>query len=125
MAVKKTPQIVKKLLAQHRARIAWIDDILRIKATVALENQAEHVRNHSVEYYEGMAWGANAVIEEVLSAHNCYHGFQNVGPIMLGVRKVNGPSLVREDENEAYTFPIVRHTDPTYQSWRRLYLEAA
>lgn len=119
MANKKTSATIKKVLAQHRDRMIWIDEILRIKATVPVENQAEHVRNHSVEYYEGMAWGANSVIEEILMAYSCYAGFQNCGPIIVAPPKGDGPYL----SEKIHYFPIVSHKHPDYKAWRRVYLE--
>jgi hypothetical protein len=107
--MKRTPNTVRLMLENHRNRLAYIDECLRVKATVPVENQAAHIRDNPVEHFVGMAWGANVTIEELLFAHKCYHGYRYAGPI----QQINGVNH----------YPHVSTKHPDFREWRRLYME--
>ena len=68
----KTPAKVKALVEQHSKAMRNISAILSAKE----EGQESSLhREHSVEYYEGLAIGQSIMLESVLFEYNCYHGF--------------------------------------------------
>ncbi len=104
----KTPAKIANLITRHQDRIEWIADILRVKRTLPLENQADHVRDNSEDYWIGMAVGANATLEEALHEHKCYAGFMHVGEPKRNASGVTSWTGVKEG-------------DPEYADWRRHY----
>jgi hypothetical protein len=108
MARKKTPPHIVALIERHIDTMNWIDEVLRVKTTVPPEQQADHVRNKGMEYWEGVADGTNNTLENAMHTYGCYAGFQHVGPRV---------------ENCANPFnPIVGPDHPDYKGWRRHYI---
>lgn len=106
----KTPAKVKAIMDFHVQQIEWITETLRVKRTVPIENQADHVKK-SEDYWLGLAHGYNAMLESVLHEHNCYVGFVYVGATAVGF-----------DGCEPF-IPMVGVDHPEYASWRVRYLE--
>lgn len=104
---RKTPDHLREAINRHVEYLDYITDILRVKATVPVENQAPHVREKPVEYWTGLADGANAMLENCLLLYGCYAGFGNIAPKQI----VEGRVYHR----------FVQHNDPEYAGWRRLY----
>lgn len=102
-----TPKVVRELIDRHIEYLNYIDGILNVKRDVPLENQAEHVKSKSEEYWEGLADGANVMLENVLHAHHCYAGFMYVSPKIF-------------DEGLPH-WRGVGPQDPLYKGWRRHY----
>lgn len=108
MASKKaTPASIINLLARHKGMMNYVDEVLRVKKFVAVENQADHVKSRSAEYYEGLAYGANAMMENALFESGCYHGYSYVN---------------REETISGVAFnPCIGPTHPEFLDWRREY----
>lgn len=104
---KQTPPHLAALLDRHRDTLNWIDEVLATKQRVPVENQADHVRR-PVEYWEGIAYGANLTIENALHTYGCYRGFTYVGEqrTLAGDKKYN---------------PGVNLAHPEFREWRRCY----
>ena len=105
---KATPAHLADLLSRHRDTLAWIDESLAAKARLPLENQAEHIKR-PVEYWEGMAYGANNMVEQALMSYGCYRGFSYVGPRVTLDGKLHSP--------------WVALNNPDFKEWRRSYHE--
>lgn len=71
----KTPKMIQKALEKFEARQIHYAECLRIKRDVNPENQASFIREKPESYFEGMAFGNLAAMEELLMDNNCYHGF--------------------------------------------------
>lgn len=108
----KTPAKVRELINCHMGYVDHVDEMIRVKTTVPVENQAEHVRSKSVDFMEGMAVGFNQMLEAVLFEHNCYAGYMNVGHKQS--RPDEGPGV-------NYWSESVEPSHPDYADWRRHY----
>ena len=107
MAKKITPASVVKMLERHQGAINYIDEVIRVKKFVPVENQAEHVRSKSVEYWIGRADGANAMMEDALFSAGCYNGYSYVD---------------RQETINGLTFnPCIGTSHPEFVEWRREY----
>jgi hypothetical protein len=72
----KTPARIKILMDQQQEMMRHVTQVLKTKRNVPLASQALWVREHSEDYFIGMAIGYNAMLENALMAHKCYAGFQ-------------------------------------------------
>jgi hypothetical protein len=107
-----TPARLQSLIRQHTMNIENISDILRTKAHVALENQADFVKEHGAEYFEGQAAGMNAMLESALMEAHCYAGFH-----YFGEKKIH-----RDGEgNVSTSYESVGPDHPQFREWRRFY----
>jgi hypothetical protein len=106
----KTPAKLIALLDRQQGVMRHVDEVLRVKRTAALENQAAHVREKPEDYWIGLAHGANNMVEAVLHEHNCYAGFY-----YQGLTPVKGAGV---DD----FLPRVGYDDPEYAAWRVKYM---
>lgn len=106
----KTPAKLLALIERHQGTMRHIDEVLRVKRMVPVENQANHIREKSEDYWIGLAHGHSAMLETALFEHNCYAGFHYVGstPVVL-------------DEDTSF-LPSVGLEHPEYAAWRVSYL---
>lgn len=105
---RKTPKSVMNLLQRHSAFIDWVDEAIRVKTTIAEENQNPTIRENTVEHWEDMAHGQNAMMENILHEFGCYHGFSYVAPVEVtsdGVRR----------------YDYIGKDHPQFKEWRRIY----
>jgi hypothetical protein len=107
----KTPAKVLELLKAQQEMMRWIDECLRVKSTVSVENQAAHVKNRSEDYWIGRAEGHNSMLETILHQHNCYAGFN-----------YQAATPTFGDEGAPY-YQIVNTQHPEYAPWRVQYYE--
>ena len=105
----KTPTRIRELLLRQSEQMDHISEILRVKRTVPVENQAPHVRNKSEDYWIGVAHGYNNMVEQVLFEHKCYAGFHTRAekPVTLST-------------GESY-YPWISSDQPGYEDWRVQY----
>lgn len=103
---RKTPAHVLKLLERFEEKMVHFEEILRVKANLPVENQADHVRNNSFDYYYGMIQGSVSSMEEVLHEFGCYHGFFYVGPDRFSLIHVAGQKI---------------QDNPDYRDWRIMF----
>jgi len=108
----KTPDKILELIKRHEAHIAYVDEMIRVKTTVPVENQAEHIRSKSIDYMEGLAVGANQMLENALFEYNCYAGFCYRGVPVTHRDEGGGTYLVA---------PYVGPDNPDFKEWRRQY----
>lgn len=106
----KTPAKVLELMEQQQSHMRWITDLLHTKRTVPLENQADHVKENTQEYWIGIARGINMMLEVALMAHKCYAGFSYQARLPLVL--ANGESYI----------PTIGPNDADYASWRVKYI---
>ena len=106
---RKTPPLILDMMKRQQVLMRHVDEVLRVKRTVPLENQMTHVREKSEDYWIGLADGHNTMLENMMLEYNCYAGFQNQGctPVVLE----SGDSF----------YPWVDRDDPEYAGWRRVY----
>jgi hypothetical protein len=103
----KTPTHVLRLMERQELILRHVDEVLRVKATVPVESQADHVREKSADYYVGLADGANTMLEEAMHRAGCYAGFMYVSE-----SKGQSYCIVRSE---------VRPDHPEFAEWRRVY----
>lgn len=108
---KATPD-VKRTIERHEAYIEWIEEVLRVKRTVPVEDQAKHVREKSEEYWIGLAHGASSMLEAMLHEFGCYAGFQHMSEKRTQRNQDGTVSTWRE---------AVGPDHPEYTSWRVRY----
>lgn len=106
---RKTPAKIIALIKRHDAQMEYITEILRVKRTVPVENQAAHVR-YGEDYWKGLAHGYSGMLENALHEHGCYAGFCYVGSNRMRA----------EDAGESWP-NRVGIDDPDYESWRVSY----
>ena len=104
----KTPQRLVKMIRRHIEYLNHIDEMIRIKTTVPVENQAQHIQNGTVEFWEGCAMGAGSMLNTALNDANCYAGFMYVGE----------PKRAADGSRYAVS---VTAADPEFKEWRRHY----
>ena len=100
---RKTPAHVIKLLESYETRMVHLEEMLRVKKTVPVENQSSFIRENSEEYFMGMIQGVVSMMDSVLHEFNCYHGFYYVGADRKPLEHVVGQKI---QEN------------PEYRDWR-------
>lgn len=72
---KKTPDHIVNMLQRHADNVEHHEEMIQVKLTVPIENQAQHVRQNTVEQMIGRIEGMNTMVEEALHAYGCYRGF--------------------------------------------------
>lgn len=77
---KKTPKHLVELIEQFHQYRDHMEERMRVKITVPEENQADHVRETSIDRSIGMVTGAWVMLEAALMAYGCYAGYMHVGP---------------------------------------------
>lgn len=75
---RKTTKAALVALERFRNQINYLEEVIRVKTTVPIENQAAHVQEKSLDYWYGRIDGAVAQVEDALFDNNCYHGFHYV-----------------------------------------------
>lgn len=108
---RKTPKHLLPLFDRHQALIEHVTEVLRVKRTVPLENQANYIKEKPEEYWIGLADGYNGLLESALHESKCYAGF-----CVIGATKVR----VEGTESEYY-YPSIGWDHPEYAGWRRQY----
>lgn len=77
MARKKTTKKALDMVNYFNESLEHFEEVLRIKQ-LPLEQQANYIKEKSVEYYEGWITGIQVATEHVLHKDNCYFGFHYV-----------------------------------------------
>lgn len=81
MAKRKTPKaLAAVVITRHRLQIEHTEELLRVKRTVPVENQADHVKRLTEEQIVARMEGYNTCLEDAMHESNCYAGFHNYGP---------------------------------------------
>jgi hypothetical protein len=93
---RKTPAKMKALVERHTEAMKHFSAVLSAKER---GDEAPFYREHSSEYYEGLAMGQSMMLETALFEHDCYHGFMYI------------------DANKK----PVRVDEAGYAEWRRVY----
>lgn len=104
----KTTKACRELMENQQDMIVYVTEILRVKRTVPLENQANHVKSKSEEYWIGLADGVNAMLENALFAAKCYAGFSYMG-------------IPKQMPDGSISTEMVGPDHPEYAGWRRMY----
>lgn len=102
----KTTKIMRLAIEQYAEALAHTEELIRVKATVPVENQADHVRNGTPELWIARLEGQSVMLEHLLHRSNCYHGF-----FYVTERK-------RQDE----TRYAIGTDHPDFAEWRRDYI---
>ena len=114
MAKRKTPPALARAIMERQPEvIAHLEEMLRVKRTVAVENQAPHVRDRTEAEMVAFVNGYSACLEAVMHEFNCYAGFQNYGP----PRPLHGDNGALVGTSRAAIGP----SHPDYLEWRKLY----
>lgn len=109
MKRKTPPALAEVIMKRHPEVIAHLEEMLRVKRTVPVESQAEHVRDRTEAEMVAFVNGYSACLEAVMHEFNCYAGFHNYGP------------PVTTEKHLGTTRYQVPPTHPDYLEWRRLY----
>lgn len=128
MPKRKTPkELANVLMTRHEQVLDHCDEMLRVKRTVELENQAEHIRNRTPEEMIAFVNGYNACLEAVMHEFGCYAGFSYAGPTReqedSAGNKYKSRSLFDPGEyKEAEVFYKTDITQaPRFAEWRKMY----
>ena len=102
----KTPKAVKELLTRHEEAINHFSVIVNLFET-SPDNLQPWIKEKSKEYYEGLAAGYNAMLENTLMVHKCYAGF-----MYQSLPKFHNGAIARYS---------VDPKSPEFKEWRRAY----
>lgn len=105
----KTPAKLLEVIKRHECAMAHISELLRVKRTVPIDNQAPHVRTSSEDYLRGLAHGNSAMLENMLFESNCYAGFSYIAETPVSFEGC--PPFI----------PTIGPDHPEYTSWRVRY----
>lgn len=100
---RKTPKHVLKLIAAYVAYCDHVDEIIRVKATVPVARQADHVKK-PIEIYIARLEGYYSLLESAMHDAKCYRGFVYAGPVKNHERRTH-----------------LSTSDPEFADWRRHY----
>lgn len=109
---RKTPDHLLKMIEWQTNFMNHTDEQIRVKLEVPVENQADHIREKTVEQMIGRAEGVNTLLEHALMDWGCWAGFQYVG---------KPKRVYNEDSSFTVQHTVVGHTHPEYAEWRRIY----
>lgn len=107
---KQTPTHLINLITRAIIHGEYVTEILRVKANVPVENQAEHVTRHTAEYWITLHEGYNTAVEDALHEYGCYHGFSYL---------VATPQTI-DGSDQKFT-PTCGPDHPEFAEWRRKY----
>jgi hypothetical protein len=105
---KKTPKHLVEFIQRHEDYVDYANERIRVKTTVPVENQGDHIKRITVAEIEGQATGYWVAVEAALMAYGCYAGYSYVG------RKVS-------DGHGKAHWTYVKPGDPDFAEWRRVY----
>lgn len=71
-------KLLAVMMDRQEKTMKHVAECLYAKSRFPLENQAEWLRNHPVEYYIGMADGVNNMLEDALHSSREYKGFHYI-----------------------------------------------
>ena len=118
MAKRKTSAFLRKLIERHIEKIAYIDEMIRVKTTVAVESQADHIKAGTVAEWEARAAGINALLEDALFIGGCYAGFMYQGEQKRRYHPTGAPG---EGGSWSTHYESVGSEHPEFKEWRRFY----
>jgi hypothetical protein len=104
---RKTPKYLAEMIQRHADYVDYAEERIRVKTTVPVENQAEHIQRVTVAEIEGQVTGYWVALEAALMAYGCYAGFMYVGE--------------KKRENGANCWISVKPDHPEFREWRRHY----
>lgn len=121
---KTPPELAQVLMKRHEELLDHLEEMLRVKHEVPVENQASHIRDRTEAEMIARMDGYNACLEDVMRAFNCYAGFSYAGPTRIDpATGYKSRSLF--DSTEAAEADSYYKTDitkaPRFAEWRRLY----
>lgn len=113
MAKRKTPPALARVIMERQPEIiAHCEEMMRVKRTLPLDCQADHVKNRTEAEMVAFVNGYNACLEAVMHEFNCYAGFQNYGPLRV---------IKREGQPDCTARTGLGPDHPDYLEWRKMY----
>lgn len=109
---KTPPAIAELILVKYPAQISYVEELIRVKTSVAPENQGRHVREGNPDQWIGRLEGYQCAMEDAMHKANCYAGFMYVGAERL---------TIHEDGTESKSRFSVGIDHPEFREWRRVY----
>jgi hypothetical protein len=110
---RKTPARLIAMIKSHEDFMDHASECIRVKLTVQVESQAEHISSNTVEYFYGMAQGMSEMLERELYNANCFAGYHHVGRRQRHNFDEGGYCFVR---------PIIGSDNADFADWRRHYI---
>lgn len=93
---RKTTAAAKKAIIRWNEDRQHLIEVIRVKTTVAEENQATYIQEKSLDYWLGVAHGKMCALENFLHICNCYHGFfyvdENSNFVNFSARNTDNPN---------------------------------
>ncbi len=122
---RKTPApLAEVLMVRHEELLTHLEEKLRVKRTVPVENQADHIRDATEAEMIARMDGYNACLEDVMAAFKCYAGYSYAGPTRIDPA-TGWKSRSLFDSGEAAEADQFYKTDitkaPRFAEWRRMY----
>ena len=74
---RKTTVRALEAIAQYEHSLRYYEEVLRVKR-LPIENQADFIKNHSLDYFQGWMDGIHTATDNLLMRSNCYYGFYYV-----------------------------------------------
>lgn len=121
---KTPPALARVIMERHAAVIDHLDEMLHIKRTLPVDQQAPHIRDRTEAEMVAYVDGFNACLEAAMHEFNCYAGFSYAGPVRIDPvhghqsRDLFNNSEAREAQ-EYYQTGIEKA--PRFAGWRRVY----
>lgn len=111
----KTPKALREAIADYDRAVEYTEELIRVKTTIPVENQAQHVRDGSPEVWIARLEGQWVMLESMLHRAHCYAGFQYLGPKVYQLIEGSAPPQ----------YISVRYSigcdHPDFAPWRRTY----
>lgn len=77
MARKKSTKAALQMVEFFNQSLKHYEEVVKVKQ-LPIVNQANHIKEKSLDYYEGWIIGISIATEQVLHRENCYYGFNYV-----------------------------------------------
>lgn len=106
---KATPKALLPMFEHQQDMMRHVDEMLYVK-TLPLENQASWARDTTPDYWLGLAYGVNNMLETLLHRNGCYGGFH--------YQRKNETTLADGFKFRETCGP----NHPEYAEWRRRYI---
>lgn len=74
----KTPKLLVESIAEYDRAVEHTEEMIHVKETLPLENQAPHIRAGSPEIWIARLEGQWVMLESLLHRAHCYAGFMYV-----------------------------------------------
>lgn len=76
----KSPKYIVHAVETHSRAVEYCKELIRVKHTVPVENQAQHIQDGFPALWIARVEGQALMLEDMLFNANCYNGFHYTSP---------------------------------------------